>query len=107
LWNGKYEGDDSGRSFFFTLRNPRGVPLRKFALRAGKRHKAICCYSAAGPLFGNSCTYVSDNCNANADSSTQYFGDKYESVSGGHEGNFLTGAQNFKVKEIEVFEIAD
>jgi hypothetical protein len=30
----KYKGDDSLRSFLFALRNPHGIPPRKFALRA-------------------------------------------------------------------------
>jgi hypothetical protein len=28
---GKWKGDDSLRSFLFTLRNPHGVPVRKFS----------------------------------------------------------------------------
>jgi hypothetical protein len=35
------------------------------------------------------------------------FGVAYDSVSGGEEADFLTGAMEFRVKEIEVFEIAD
>jgi hypothetical protein len=31
----------------------------------------------------------------------------YDSVSGGREADFLTGAVDFRVKEIEVFEVAD
>jgi hypothetical protein len=42
----KYKGDDSLRSFLFTLRNPHGVPPRKFALKAEEKHNAICCYAA-------------------------------------------------------------
>jgi hypothetical protein len=44
VWNGKggnenncYKGDDSLRSFLFTLRNPHCVPPRKFALRAERK----------------------------------------------------------------------
>jgi hypothetical protein len=32
-----YKGDDSLRSFLFTLRNPHGVPPRKFALKAEEK----------------------------------------------------------------------
>jgi hypothetical protein len=38
-----YKGDDSLRSFLFTLRNPRGVPPRKFALTAEWKDQAITC----------------------------------------------------------------
>jgi hypothetical protein len=35
---GMFRGDDSLRSFLFTLRNPHGVPPRKFTLRAERKH---------------------------------------------------------------------
>jgi hypothetical protein len=37
--------DDSLRSFLFTLRNPHGVPPRKFALKAKEKEYAILCCS--------------------------------------------------------------
>jgi hypothetical protein len=37
--SGKWKGADSLRSFLFTLRNPHGVPPRKFALKADKKDK--------------------------------------------------------------------
>jgi hypothetical protein len=49
---GGRKGDDSLRSFLFTLRNPHGVPPQKFALRAEKRHSAIDCNSTFGPTCG-------------------------------------------------------
>jgi hypothetical protein len=103
--DGKYKGDNSLRSFLFTLRNPRGVPARKFALKAEEKQEAICCYGAWGPEFGVGCIWVSDNCNENRDSHTRCFGTTYD--SGRQEVDFLTGAEEFSVKEIEVFEIAD
>jgi hypothetical protein len=103
----RWKSDDSLRSFLFTLKNPRGVPPRKFALKAKKKQKAIYCDSECGPLFGNGCISVSDNCNRNTNSNTEYFGEEYDSVSGRQESDFLTGAVKFTVKEIEVFEIAD
>jgi hypothetical protein len=95
--------DDSLRSFLFTLRNPRGVPPRKFALKA----EQCSLQSTFCPMFGGGCICVHDNCNENTNSTTSYFGDEYDSVSGKLEGDFLSGAQKFTVKEIEVFEIAD
>jgi hypothetical protein len=38
-----FKGDDSLRSFLFTLRNPHGVPPRKFKLKAEKKQFAISC----------------------------------------------------------------
>jgi hypothetical protein len=103
---GHFPGDDNLRSFLFTLRNPRGVPPRKFALRVEKKQYAIWCESGYGPIFGDSCIQVSNNCN-NTDSHTLHFGSTNDNVSGGKEVDFLTGAAYFRVKEIEVFEIAD
>jgi hypothetical protein len=104
---GGYKGDHSGRSFLYTPRNPHDLPPRKFALKAEKKQWAIDCDSACCAVFGCSCICVFNNCNRNTNSHTKYFGDEYDSVSGGREGDFLTGAENFTVKEIEVFEIAD
>jgi hypothetical protein len=102
-----YKGDDSLRSFLFTLRNPRGVPPRKFALRAESKQFAIDCTSERGPVFGG-CICVDENCNnTNTYNHTSYFGSTYDNISGGREENFLTAAVFFTVKEIEVFEIAD
>jgi hypothetical protein len=48
---------------------------------------------------------ITDNCNANADSSTSSFGNCYTNDARLDEGSFFTGCSKFKVKEIEVFEI--
>jgi hypothetical protein len=106
--NGKYKGDDSLRSFLFTLRNPHGVPPRKFALRAEKKQFAISCKSTRSPVFPG-CIVVSDNCNANSDSYT-HIGTRWSDRVYSNDTDFeyfLTGAEEFTVKEIEVFEIAD
>jgi hypothetical protein len=115
VWNGKIghndncqKGDDSLRSFAFTLKNPHGVLPRKFALMAEWKHYAIMCYSARGPVFGG-CSYVDDNCNTNRDSYT-HFGTNWSGRAYANDtafADFLTGADKFTVKEIEVFEIAD
>jgi archaellum component FlaC len=104
---GHYKGDDSLRSFLFTLRNPHGVPSRKFALKADEKHQAIFCASNEGPHFGSNDMFVNANCNTNRNSFTQLAGCvcKYESDTAFE--HFFTGAQEFTVKEIEVFEIAD
>jgi uncharacterized coiled-coil protein SlyX len=102
-----YKGDGSLRSFLFTLRNPHGVPPRKFALRAERKQYAIRCDSECGPVFGGNCIAVADNCNANTLSYTGCFGHTYDSVSGKIEKEFFTGAVYFTVEEIEVFKIAD
>jgi hypothetical protein len=46
------KGDDSRRSFLFTLRNPPGVPPQKFVLKAEEKQYVIYCHSAHSAAFG-------------------------------------------------------
>jgi hypothetical protein len=110
--DGHDKGDNSGRSFLFTLRNPHCVPPRKFALKAEWKQEAISCDSAYCALFGggnSSDIVVFDNCNTNRDSYTRIGtgGSDCAYANDTAFKDFLTGAQYFTVKEIEVFEIAD
>jgi predicted RNase H-like nuclease (RuvC/YqgF family) len=82
--NNTFQEDVNMKSFLFTLKNPHHIPPRRFALKAGMKHRAIVCNSLWGPLG-----YVYTN-------DTDL--DKYI---------VLTGAKYFKAKEIEVFEIHD
>jgi hypothetical protein len=107
------KGDDSLRSFLFTLRNPHDIPPRKFVLRAERKQHAIYCDSGHGPAFGRTDSWsdicVYDNCNRNRDSYTHIgtrHGDRMYANDTSFE-YFFTGALNFIVNEIEVFEIAD
>jgi hypothetical protein len=68
--------DDSLWSFLFTLRNPDGVPLRKFMLKAEKKQYTIYYNSAYCAVFGWSDIYVYDNCNANRENVT-HIGTRY------------------------------
>jgi hypothetical protein len=98
---GHSKGDDSGRSFLFTLRNPHGVPPRKVALEEEKKWRAIYCSSEFCAVFGD-CIYVCDNCNTNRDSYsfTQIgtnWGDRTYANDTAFE-DFFTGALLFTVK---------
>jgi hypothetical protein len=107
-----YKGDDSLKSFLFTLKNPHNIPARKFALRAEKKHRAIHCDSAWGPTFGGFYggtlhdMLVSGNCDTNTRSFTE-LGGTYANDIGLDGKTVFTGSEHFKVKEIEVFEITD
>jgi hypothetical protein len=114
VWNRKTghrsnlsKADDSLKSFLFTLKNPHDVASRKFALKAAKKVRAILCDSQRGPCFHD--IAVSDMCNANSDSCVDFngFADSYNNDSRLDAGTVFTGSENFKVKEIEVFEITD
>jgi hypothetical protein len=113
-WNGKYgiesnlwKADDSLLSFVFTLKNPHNVPARRFALKAEKKNEAIYCDSKWGPCFREIAVF--DNCDVNTDSYSYFDGSNdiptNEIGVDGH--TIFTGSLNFKVKELEVFEIRD
>jgi hypothetical protein len=111
VWNGKYghqdncyKADNSQKSFLFTLKNPRNISARRFALKAERKHLAICCSSTWGPYFCG--IAVSDNCNANTNSST-WVGTSYTNDTGLDREVIFGGSEYFQVEEIEVFEITN
>jgi hypothetical protein len=106
-WDSKScnKADDSLRSFLFTLKNPYNLAARRFALKAEKKSEAIFCLSGCGPHFND--LVISNNCHAQPDSSTFRFGEAYTNDTGLTGSKLLTGSRNFKVKEIEVFEITN
>jgi hypothetical protein len=111
-WNGKYDGanncwkaDMSQKSFLFTLKNPHNLPARRFALKAEAMHRAIVCNSDWGPHLYD--ILVVNNCDANTDSYTSRFGSTYGNDTGEDGETFFTGSQQFRVREIEVFEITN
>jgi uncharacterized coiled-coil protein SlyX len=112
VWNRKtreqnncLKGDDSLKSFLFTLANPHNISPRKFALKAEKKHLAIYCDSECGLSFSDGIG-ICNNCNANAGSDTG-LGFVYTNDTGMDGKTVFTGSQYFKVKEIEVFEITE
>jgi hypothetical protein len=95
-----FKGDDSRKTFLFTLKNPHKIPAKRFELKDEEKTQAIVCDSRRGPWFRNSiCVY--DDCKANTESYTS-LGRVYTNDTG---LVVFTGSYNFKVKEIEVFEI--
>jgi hypothetical protein len=109
IWRGDIEdsakGDDSLKSFVFTLKNPHNLPARKFALKDEKKWRAIDCSSEGGPTFDYDLG-VCDDSNANTDSHTG-LGSVYINDTGLDGEIILTGSKCFQVKEIEVFEILE
>jgi hypothetical protein len=103
------KGDDRLWSFLFPLRKPDGVPPRTVALMEGKKQHVIYCDSACCAGFGDIHISVSDNCNTNRDNSTHIGTDWSDRADANDTAfkDFLTDAEKFTVKEIEVFEIAD
>jgi hypothetical protein len=101
---GRYEADDSEKSFLFTLKNPHNIAPRKFALIPAWKQRAINCDSGWGPRFSG--MRVSDNCDANTYSWTS-LGTVYTNDTGLRGNTVFTRSEYFQVKEIEVFEITD
>jgi hypothetical protein len=99
----KWKGDQSLKSFLFTLKNPHNFPARKFGLKAEAKDEAIICDSSWGPRFRD--IRVSDYCNTNRESLTSFFGRSYTNDTRMNRMTFFTGSESFIVKEIEVFEI--
>jgi hypothetical protein len=114
VWNGekgernnRWKGDDSLKSFIFTLKNPHNVPARKFGLKPETRNRAIKCTSEMGPHF---CDFgISNHSNENRRSNTSRYIDSFGftyNIDTEIDGRILfTGASQFQVNEIEVFEL--
>jgi hypothetical protein len=103
-WPGEFKADLSLKSFLFTLRNPHNFPPSRFALKAEKKYQAIDCDSDWCPIFSHGIA-VANNCNANINSCTEFFGNNYTNDTGLNGKTFFTGSKYFQVKEIEVFMI--
>jgi hypothetical protein len=98
-----YKLDNSGKSFLFSLKNPRNNEPRKFMLM-NERH-AIGCYSSYGPYFpSNQDMVMYENCNTSTSNFTN-LGGSYVNDTGIDGKLVFTGEYNFTVKEIEVFTI--
>jgi hypothetical protein len=95
--------DNSGQSFLFSLKNPRGSVEQKFSL--SDPTFAIRCISSYGPTFGGGHDiHLSDGCDTNTTSYTD-FGYSYANPTGIEGKSVLAGERNFTVKEVEVFSI--
>lgn len=102
-----HKSDESAKSFLFTLKNPHKSPPRRFTLKTEEKRRAINCFPWRGPGFGHGCDlFVSHNCNSN-DDSVSSLGQTYTNDTKIDGRIFFTGSHNFRVKEIEVFEISD
>jgi hypothetical protein len=102
---GDIKADDSLKSFLFTLKNPRNIQPKRFVLKAEEKRRAIFCDYKWGPYFYD--IGIANDCNTNNTSFADDFGLTYINDTGVRGGKFFTGQENFRVNEIEVFEITD
>jgi hypothetical protein len=99
-----YKIDNTGKSFLFSLKNPRNSEPKIFPL--SNPSNSIYCHPSWGPTFGgNHDIYVAPNCDQNTSSYTN-LGYSYKNDTGIAGGKVFTGEQYFQVKEIEVFSIS-
>jgi hypothetical protein len=102
---GYFKGDDSLKSFLFTLTHNGQPSVKRFPLREEMKDNAIFCLPARGPAFGNDDLVVSDRCTGNAYSCVANFGEVYcDDEAEDKEWRFI-GSPYFKVDDIEVFEV--
>jgi hypothetical protein len=101
----RYKANYSLKSFVFTLKNPHNVKARRFVLKAKEKDDAIYWDDNPGLSFYGG-IHVSNHCNTVTFSSTESFGKASTNDTGLDGDTFVTGSHYFKVKEIEVVEIA-
>jgi hypothetical protein len=106
------KADDSQKSFLFTLQNPHNIAARRFGLKTEWKEHAVFSCSSCGPYFGDGHSdsgrdiAVHDQCNTDPVNFTK-FGSAYTNDTGMDGNSAFTGSEEFRVKEIEVFEITD
>jgi hypothetical protein len=104
-WSSRNEmvSDRSLTSFIFTITNPHNLPAQIF--KQNEEKAAIGDDHGFGPVFGsNHDLCVVDRCHTCARSYSN-LGRIYANETGLPGNQVLTGAQNFTVQEIEVFEL--
>jgi hypothetical protein len=101
-----YSIDNTLKSFLFTLKNQHNIGARIFPLNEDRKAYAIYGHGSYGASFGsghNLCVY--NQCNINSSSYTTGFGQTYMNDTGLPGDTVFTGGSNFRVREIEVFEL--
>jgi hypothetical protein len=98
------KGDASLKSFLFTLKNPHGLPARRFTLKPERKGMAVSGYARYGPMFGDD-LYADYSVAGVSQTVTSHLGQVYTNDTGLAGDTLLTGAAVTQVKEIEVFEI--
>jgi hypothetical protein len=101
--SGGYKADPTGKSFVFSLVNPRGGSAHRFPLKNAS--SAIWCGSSYGPIFGDGHDiHIADKSNAN-NSSYSILDRGYQNDTGVGATEVLAGQQRFTVKEMEIFSL--
>lgn len=100
--------DGDGDEFVFTLKNPHNYMPTKYNIKDDWQNHSICCDVNLGPIYGCNDIRIENNCNINWNSFGYYdftpgeFSFKYNN---GKNRLTFTGEYQYKVKEIEVYQI--
>eukprot|EP00586_Coscinodiscus_wailesii_P010113 CAMPEP_0172490414 /NCGR_PEP_ID=MMETSP1066-20121228/20820_1 /TAXON_ID=671091 /ORGANISM="Coscinodiscus wailesii, Strain CCMP2513" /LENGTH=605 /DNA_ID=CAMNT_0013258867 /DNA_START=47 /DNA_END=1864 /DNA_ORIENTATION=+ len=103
-WSSSGDFAESSKSFIFALTWANGDAPIKMVQIEPNVSEAICQVASYGPTFGEGHDiYVADNPNSNSNSFVS-IGATYICPEG-QSSDFITGSENFKVQEMEVFAI--
>ena len=94
----------SKESFLFSLKCHAGLPAVKMGIKAGNEEYAVCYCSIWGPVFGGGHDLFIIS-NANTNTSYSNVGNTYHLPAGATDPHFLTGSEEFKVTDYEVFQV--
>eukprot|EP00957_Ditylum_brightwellii_P076546 5818355-Ditylum_brightwellii.AAC.1 len=106
-WSSNDVSKTSAKAFLFTLKCHSGLAPTKMKLKERNNDRAVCHNGSFGPVFGwghDIC--VHDNANSNSNSFTKV-GHTYECPAGQTGSAFLTGSNNFRASEVEVFSVQE
>ena len=93
----------SNAAFLFSLKCHANMPPTKMSIKNSTN--AAYCSSGYGPIFGDGHNiHISSNSNANTTSYSK-IGTTYNMPEGISDPYFLNGQTNFKVSEIEIFQL--
>ena len=104
-WTSSEEWCESDKAFLFSLKSPSNeVGPTKMSIKPNVCSNAMTHYPSYGPTFGGGHDlYIASDANRNSHSQS-YLGDTHE-LPPGQINTFLVGSNNFKVSEIEVFQV--
>eukprot|EP01111_Echinosteliopsis_oligospora_P010681 TRINITY_DN3383_c0_g2_i1.p1 TRINITY_DN3383_c0_g2~~TRINITY_DN3383_c0_g2_i1.p1 ORF type:complete len:333 (+),score=77.08 TRINITY_DN3383_c0_g2_i1:45-1043(+) len=101
-WDSSNTWKNANDTYIFTITNPNNIPPTKYPVVSPEY--SFYCSSSHGPVFGSGNDIcVSTNANTNNTSSTS-FPNAYKDTTG-YGKNTFTGARNYTVKEIQVYQI--
>jgi hypothetical protein len=106
--NEMWKSGESHRRVLFTLKNPRNIPARTFMMKPAMKSYAMAGHSTSFLVW----IAILANCNSNDNSHNNgidHTSSTFVNDTGltGNGKTFFTGKPNFRVKELEIFELTE